>query len=104
VPIGVQLTSVEGPLARRIADLRAAFAVMAGPSWRDPWTVPDMINMPDIRAGWQLMSSMIPADTQRFLSAFYQVAGDPDPVRTLQSFMIRHRCWGPGASPRNSTR
>lgn len=160
VPIGVQLTAVEGPLARRVADLRAAFEVMAGPSWRDPWTVPaplrgpapgkpvrvalvadpagqgtaqqvrdgvrtaaralddagyvvdeveppsidvaakillDMLNTPDIRAGWQLMSPMIPADTQRFLSAFYEVAGDPDPVRTLQSFMIRQsllRAWG----------
>jgi amidase len=31
-PIGIQLTSVEGPLARRVADLRAAFGVMAGPT------------------------------------------------------------------------
>jgi amidase len=39
-PIGNQLMGVEGPMARRVADLRAAFEVMAGPSWRDPWTVP----------------------------------------------------------------
>lgn len=39
-PISVQLTSVNGPLARRVADLRAAFEVIAGPTWRDPWTVP----------------------------------------------------------------
>src|SRR4029453_15654228 len=33
VPIGVQLTSVQGPLARRVADLRAAFELLAGPTW-----------------------------------------------------------------------
>ena len=160
VALGVQLTAVQGPLARRVADLRAAFAVLAGPSWRDPWSVPaplrgpdppkpvrvalvvnptghgtatqvqdgvrkaaraladagyaieeveppsinmaaetllDMLNTPDIRAGWQMLSQMMPSDTQRFISAFYEVAGDPDPVRTAQSFVIRHallRAWG----------
>ena len=159
-PIGIQLTAVQGPMARRVADLRAAFEVLAGPSWRDPWSVPaplrgpeparpirvaivvdpaghgtakqvqegvrkaaralvdagyavdeveppsidvaaktllDMLNTPDIRAGWQTMSQMMPADTVRFLSAFYEVAGDPDPVRTAQSFVTRHsllRAWG----------
>ncbi len=160
VAIGVQLTVVVGPMARRVADLRAAFEVLAGPSWRDPWSVPallrgpdparpvrvalvvdpagqgtakqvqegvrkaaralddagyvvdeveppsidlaaktllDMLNTPDIRAMWQMGSQMLPADTQRFLSAFYEVAGDPDPVRTVQSFVVRHsllRAWG----------
>jgi len=159
-PIGIQLTAVQGPMARRVADLRAAFEVIAGPTWRDPWSVPaplhgpeparpirvalvvdpaghgtakqvregvrkaaraladagyavdeveppsidvaaktllDMLNTPDIRAGWQTMSQMMPADTVRFLSAFYEVAGDPDPVRTVQSFVTRHsllRAWG----------
>ena len=159
-PIGFQLTAVEGPMARRVADLRAAFEVMAGPTWRDPWTVPaplrgpkpvrpvrvalvvdpagqgtakqvqegvrkaaralddagyaveeveppsidvaaktllDMLNTPDIRALGQRMSPLIPADTQRFLSAFYEVAGDSDPVTTVQSFMVRRsllRAWG----------
>ena len=39
----------------------------------------------------------MPADTQRFLSAFYEAAGDPDPVTTIQSFMGRQsllRAWG----------
>lgn len=40
VPIGVQLTGVSGPLARRVADLRAAYETIAGPTWDDPWTVP----------------------------------------------------------------
>jgi amidase len=39
-PIGLQLCTVEGPMARRVGDLRAAFEVLAGPSWRDPWSVP----------------------------------------------------------------
>ena len=38
--IGIQLTQVNGPLARQVADLRRAFEVVAGPTWRDPWTVP----------------------------------------------------------------
>jgi len=158
--IGLQLTSVVGPMARRIADLRAALGVMAGPTWRDPWTVPApllgpelpepvrvalvmdpagqgtsqqvqegvrkaaraledagyaveeveppsidvaaktllaMLNTPDVRALWQLMSPLLPADTRKFLSAFYEAAGDPDPVTTLQSFVTRQsvlRAWG----------
>ena len=159
-PIGMQLTGVQGPLARRVADLRAAFAVLAGPSWRDPWSVPaplrgpepakpirvalvldpagqgtaeqvrdgvrkagraledagyrveeveppsvdvaaktllDMLNTPDIRAVWGMASQMMPPDTRQFLADFYAVAGDPDPVGAMQSFMIRHallRAWG----------
>ncbi|HEU0001910.1 MAG TPA: amidase [Ktedonobacteraceae bacterium] len=159
-PIGFQLTNVQGPLARRVVDLRAAFEVLAGPSWRDPWSVPaslrgpepgrpirvalvidpaghgtatqvqegirkaaraledadyvveeieppsievaaktalDMLNTPDFRAGWQMISPMLPANTNQFLSAFYEVAGDPDPVTAMQCFMTRQsllRAWG----------
>lgn len=39
-PIAAQLMGADGPLARRVADLRAAYEVLAGPTWRDPWTVP----------------------------------------------------------------
>ena len=39
-PIGIQLTGASGPLARRAADLRTAYEIVAGPTWRDPWTVP----------------------------------------------------------------
>ena len=159
-PIGAQLVEVQGPLARRVADLRVALEVLAGPTWRDPWSVPaplrdpeptkpvrvalvvdpaglgtgtqvqdgvrkaaralvdagyaveeveppsvevaartllDMLNTPDVRAMWQLGSPMMPADTRRFLSEFYRVAGDPDPVTTMQSFATRQsllRAWG----------
>jgi amidase len=159
-PIGAQLTVVEGPMARRVADLWAALAVMAGPTWRDPWSAPAplrgpelarpvrvalvtdpagqgtewqvadgvrkaaaalagagyaveeaeppsiaaaaeldlaMLNTPDIRAGLPMLWSMLPASTRRFLSQFYEVAGDPDPVTAMQSFITRHsllRAWG----------
>lgn len=45
--IGIQPTGVYGPLARRVADLRAAFGVLAGPTWRDPWTVPVPLRGPE---------------------------------------------------------
>lgn len=38
IPIGGQLTSVEGPMARHVADLRLALEVLSGPTWRDPWS------------------------------------------------------------------
>jgi pimeloyl-ACP methyl ester carboxylesterase len=47
-PIGAQLTDVQGPLARRIADLRAALELLAGPTWRDPWTVPAPLRGPEV--------------------------------------------------------
>jgi amidase len=56
-----------------------------------------MLNTPDSRAAWQIVSPLAPADTQRFFSAFYEVAGDPDPATTIQSFMMRQsllRAWG----------
>jgi amidase len=45
-PIGVQLTAVNGVLARRVADLREALSVLAGATWRDPWTLPAPLNEP----------------------------------------------------------
>jgi amidase len=60
-------------------------------------TLLDMLNTPEIRATWQVMSPLMPADTQRFMSVFYQVAGDPEPVATVQSVIVRQsllRAWG----------
>jgi amidase len=48
MPIGHQLAGVEGPMARRVVDLRAAFEVMAGPIWRDPWSVPAPLRGPEL--------------------------------------------------------
>ena len=47
-PISGQLIDVEGPMARRVADLWAAFEVLAGPTWRDPWSVPAPRRGPEI--------------------------------------------------------
>ena len=46
-PIGPQLAGVQGPLARNVADLRLAFEVLAGPTWRDPWSVPAPLRGPE---------------------------------------------------------
>jgi hypothetical protein len=57
----------------------------------------DMLNTPEIRATWDVMASMLPADTRRFFAAFYAEAGDTDSVATIQSFMTRQsllRAWG----------
>jgi amidase len=160
-PIGAQLTVVYGPLARRVADLRGAFDVIAGPTWRDPWSVPAplwgpelpkpvrvaliidpagqgtaeqvqegvrkaaaaleeagyaideveppsimeaaaallvMLSTPAIRQGWhEFMSPMAPIDTERFMSAFMEAAGNPDVMTAEMSFMTRQsvlRAWG----------
>jgi amidase len=159
--IGMQLTQVNGPLARRVADLWEVFQVVAGPTWRDPWTVPAplrgpeptqatrvaivldpagqgtaqqvqdgvrkaahaleqagytvdeleppgidaaaralviMLTTPGIRAVWQqVMPPSLPAPTRRFMSAFFEVAGDPDAVAVEQAFITRQsvlRSWG----------
>ena len=160
LPIANQLMMVEGPLARRVADLRAAFELMAGPTWRDPWTVPaplrgpeparpvrvalvaspagqgtasqvqdgvrkaaailadagyaveeaeppsvdaaartwlDILTSAEMRLGWQIMSPLCGADTNRFMSALFEAAGAPDPATAVQAFMIRQsvlRAWG----------
>jgi amidase len=157
--IGMQITQVNGPLARQVADLRAAFEMIAGPTWRDPWTVPAplrgpdlakpikvavvldpagqgtaeqiqdgvrkaadalvqqaypvdeveppgidaaakalvvMLTTPGIRAVWQVMRPSLPAPTRRFMSAFFEAAGDPDAVGAEQSFITRQsvlRSW-----------
>lgn len=39
-PLGLQLIDVQGPMARRIEDLRLAFEVMAEHDPRDPWHCP----------------------------------------------------------------
>ena len=48
MPISGQLLEVEGPMTRRVADLRTAFELLAGPTWRDPWTVPTPLRGPEL--------------------------------------------------------
>jgi amidase len=55
-----------------------------------------MLN-PDWRLWWQFMSAWMAADVRRFMSALLEVVGEPDPMTTVQSFMIRQsllRAWG----------
>jgi amidase len=153
--IGMQLTGVNGPLARRITDLRRAFEIISGPTWRDPWTVPAplrgpdlpkplrvavvldpcgagtasavqdgvakaarmleeagylvdeaeppgvdaaanallvMLSTPGIRTVWQqAMAPVMPFETQRFMTAFFEVAGQPDAVVAEGAFVTRQR-------------
>ena len=159
-PLGLQLTAVQGPMARRIEDLRAAFEVLSGPTWRDPWSVPaplrgpepikptrialvldpaghgtsgqvgdglrkagaaladagyiveaveppsidvaarallDMLYTPDMWELTERMLPVLPAATQKFLSAFIEVIGEPDPLRSAEAFVLRQRvlrAWG----------
>ena len=39
-PLTMQLMSVQGPMARRVLDLRVALEIMSRPSTRDPWYAP----------------------------------------------------------------
>ncbi|MEQ8344158.1 MAG: amidase family protein [Sneathiellaceae bacterium] len=45
-PMTAQLMSVQGPLARKVRDLRAGLAAMAGRDARDPWWVPAPLQGP----------------------------------------------------------
>ncbi|MDP3519421.1 MAG: amidase family protein [Hydrogenophaga sp.] len=49
-PTVVQLTSVQGPLARNVADLRLALHAMAARDTRDPWWVPAPLQAEDAGA------------------------------------------------------
>ena len=49
-----------------------------------------MLTTPGIRAVWQqVMPPSLPAATRRFMSAFFEAAGDPDAVAAEQSFITR---------------
>jgi amidase len=45
-PIGPQLMSATGPIARTVEDLRIALAAMSAPDLRDPWWVPAPLEGP----------------------------------------------------------
>jgi amidase len=156
LPIGIQLAAVNGPLARRIADLRLALEILAGPSWRDPWSVPAplvgpqlqrpirvaavldpagggtarpvqdgvrkaakaladagyaideveppsidaaakcLLDMLDLQTGWNFAPLPIGNYAKRWLDAFFEVLGEPEPLANGLSFATRHsllRAW-----------
>ncbi len=45
-PLGMQIMSVQGPLARRVADVRLGLAAMSARDPRDPWWVPAPLEGP----------------------------------------------------------
>jgi amidase len=45
-PPTIQLMAVQGPMARYVADVRAALEAMSGPDARDPWWVPAPLHGP----------------------------------------------------------
>lgn len=45
-PLALQLISVQGPIARSVADIRLGLEVMAAPDPRDPWWVPAPLDWP----------------------------------------------------------
>ena len=48
VPITLQLMAVQGPMARRVADLRLALEHMCGEDPRDPWWTPAPLQRPGV--------------------------------------------------------
>lgn len=53
-----QLMAVEGPMARRVADVRAAFEVLAGPDRRDPMSLP--VALSDLPTAEPLSIALLP--------------------------------------------
>ena len=47
-PIGAQLMSATGPIARTVDDLRVALMAMSAPDVRDPWWVPVPLEGPEV--------------------------------------------------------
>ncbi|MEM5316806.1 amidase family protein [Paraburkholderia sp. JHI869] len=47
-PIGAQMMSGAGPMARTVEDLRVALAALAAPDLRDPWWAPAPLIGPDV--------------------------------------------------------
>ncbi|WP_043363379.1 amidase family protein [Belnapia sp. F-4-1] len=62
-PLSGQLMSTQGPLARRVADLRVALAVMARGDARDPWWMPAPLDGPPVPRPIRVALSVDPAGT-----------------------------------------
>lgn len=46
MPPSLQFMAVQGPMARRVRDLRLAYRSMCGPDARDPWYIPAPLEVP----------------------------------------------------------
>lgn len=61
-PPMAQLMSVQGPLAREVADVRLALSVMSRRDPRDPWWVPAPLEGPPVARPIKVAMAKIPAD------------------------------------------
>ncbi|MCU0888714.1 MAG: amidase [Rubritepida sp.] len=62
-PVALQLMSVQGPLARRVQDLRLALAAMAEGDARDPWWMPAPLTHPPAPRPLRVALCLDPAGT-----------------------------------------
>ena len=60
-PISFQMTNCQGPMARKVADLRLALGIISGPDARDPRWVPAPIEAPAARQGTRVAVLRDPA-------------------------------------------
>lgn len=105
--LGFQIMNVNGPMARRVGDVRLGLKAMAPGSWRDPWWVPAPLNdearprgaialvldplkggiAPQVRAGVELAGKLL-------TDAGYEVA-EAEPPRLAEAVDVwRHVCIG----------
>jgi amidase len=57
----LQLFAVQGPMARRVGDLRIALEAMSGPDPRDPWWTPAPLRGPDLPTPIKVAMTIDPA-------------------------------------------
>jgi amidase len=60
-PLGIQLMSVQGPLARRVADVRLGLAAMSSRDPRDPWWAPAPLEGPPVARPIRVALTVDPA-------------------------------------------
>jgi len=63
-PFSAQLMSVQGPLARRVADLRLALEAMSAGDPRDPWWVPAPLHWPKTQGPIRVALTYVAAGVQ----------------------------------------
>jgi amidase len=76
-PPSLQLMSVQGPIARCVADVRVALAAMARPDARDPWWVPAPLAGPALERPLRVALTRGPVDLEcdpKVLSALMTAA------------------------------
>jgi|SRR5579871_783960 len=74
--MAVQLMAVEGPMARRIADVRAGLKVIAGAHPRDPWSLDVAFDGPPLPRRVAVMEAPPGAPTNPVISAAVRAAAD----------------------------